>query len=109
MHAIIEELFSVQSVLMGYKEYKIELSDTHVEAGLNTSTVTLRDVEGYEMGSFIYETVKYGHESLGTRTQERLQWQGPAAYTKDRPVLLSERAIHKKQDRNCQTVINMWS
>jgi hypothetical protein len=33
----------------------------------------------------------------------------PAAYTKDRPVLSSERAPHKKQDRNCQTVINIWS
>jgi hypothetical protein len=30
--------------------------------------------------------------------------------TKDRPVLSSERAPHKKkQDRNCQTVLNIWS
>jgi hypothetical protein len=35
--------------------------------------------------------------------------QGPAAYTKDRSVLSSERMPHKKQDRNCQTVINIWS
>jgi hypothetical protein len=28
--------------------------------------------------------------------------------TKDRPVLSSERAPHQKQDRNCQTVINIW-
>jgi hypothetical protein len=29
--------------------------------------------------------------------------------TKDRPVLSSERTPHKKQDRNCQTVITIWS
>jgi hypothetical protein len=49
-----------------------------VEAGSNTSTVTLR-------------VVKYGYESKGTRTQERLRWRVPAAYTKVRPVLSSER------------------
>jgi hypothetical protein len=45
-------------------------------------------------GSLKSETVKYGRESQGTRTQERLRWQGPAAYTKDRPALSSERAPH---------------
>jgi hypothetical protein len=30
--------------------------------------------------------------------------------TKDRPTLSSERAPHKKkQDRNCQTVLSIWS
>jgi hypothetical protein len=48
------------------------------------------------------ETVKYGHESQVTLTRERLRWQVPAAYTKDRPVLSSERAPHNKQDRNRQ-------
>jgi hypothetical protein len=43
-------------------------SDTHVEAGLNTSTVTLRLVGGGEKGSLKSETVKYGHESQGTLT-----------------------------------------
>jgi hypothetical protein len=42
-----------------------------VEAGTNTSTVTLRVV-----GS---ETVKYGRESQGTRTRELLRWRGPGA------------------------------
>jgi hypothetical protein len=42
-------------------------------------------------------TVKYGHESLRTRTRERLHWQGPAAYTKDRPVLSQERASNKNK------------
>jgi hypothetical protein len=65
-----------------------------VEAGSNTSTATLRVVEGDEMGSFKSETVKYGSKSRGTRTRERLRWQWPAANTKDRPVLSSERAPH---------------
>jgi hypothetical protein len=29
--------------------------------------------------------------------------------TKDKPVLSSERAPHKKQDRNCQPLINISS
>jgi hypothetical protein len=73
-----------------------QLSLTRVEAGLNTSTLTLRVVGGDEKGSLKSETVKYGRESQGTRTIEGLCWQGPAAYTTDRPVLPSERAPHKK-------------
>jgi hypothetical protein len=55
-----------------------------------------------KMGSLKSETVKYGREYQGTLTQERLRWQGLAAYIKYRPGLSSERAPHKKQDRNCQ-------
>jgi hypothetical protein len=40
------------------------------EDGSNTSTVTLRIVGGYEKGSLESETVKYGHESFGTRTRK---------------------------------------
>jgi hypothetical protein len=65
-----------------------------VEAGSNTSIVTLRVVGGNEKGSLKSETVKYDRESQGTRTRERLRWQGPAAHTKDRLVLSSERAPH---------------
>jgi hypothetical protein len=43
--------------------------ETRVEAGSNTSTVTLRVVGGDEMGS-LNETVKYGRESKGVRTRE---------------------------------------
>jgi hypothetical protein len=42
-------------------------------------SVTLRVVGGDEKGSLESETVKYGCESQGTRTRERLRWQGPAA------------------------------
>jgi hypothetical protein len=68
-----------------------------VEAGSNSSTVTLRVIGGDEKGSFKSETVLrvYGRESQGTRTPERLRWQGPAACTNDRPVLSSERAPTK--------------
>jgi hypothetical protein len=59
---------------------------SRVEAGSNTSTVTLPVVGGDEKGSFKSEIVKYGRESQGTRNKERLRWQGPAAYIKDRPV-----------------------
>jgi hypothetical protein len=65
-----------------------------VEAGSNTSTVTLQVVGGDEKGSLKSETVKYGRTSQGTRTRERLRWQEPAAHTKDRSVLSSERAPH---------------
>jgi hypothetical protein len=41
-----------------------------VEAGSNTSTVTLRVVEGDEKGSLESETVKYGREYQGTRTRK---------------------------------------
>jgi hypothetical protein len=73
-----------------------------VEAGSNTSTVILRVVGGDEKVSLKSETVKYSREFQGTRARERLHWQGPAAYKKDRPVVSSERAPHIKQDRNCQ-------
>jgi hypothetical protein len=68
---------------------------TRVKAGSNTSTVTLRVAGGDEKRSLKSETVKYGHESQGARTLERLRWRRPAAYIKDRPVLSSERVSHK--------------
>jgi hypothetical protein len=52
----------------------IRRSQTRLEAGSNTSTVTLRIVGGDEKGSLKSETVKYGRESQGTRTRERLRW-----------------------------------
>jgi hypothetical protein len=66
-----------------------------MEAGSKTSTVTLRVVGGDEKGSLKSERVKYGYESQGTRTRERLRWREPETHTKDRPVLSSERAPYK--------------
>jgi hypothetical protein len=73
------------------------LDDVTLEAGSNISTLTLRVVGGDDKGSLKSETVKYNRKSQGTRTRETLCWQGPAAYTKDRPVLSSERASHKNK------------
>jgi hypothetical protein len=89
-----EELPLRQLALQGSERYS---RLTRVEAGSNTSTVTVRGVGGDEKGSLKSETVKYGHECQGYRTQERLRWRGPTAYTKDRPVLSSERAPHQKK------------
>jgi hypothetical protein len=74
--------------------------ETRVEAGSNTSTVTLRVVGGDEKGSLKSETVKYGHGSEMTLTRERLRWRGPAAYTRDTPAFSSEKAPQENQTIN---------
>jgi hypothetical protein len=76
-------------------------------AGSNTSTVTLRVIGGNEKGSLKSETVKYGYESEGTRSQERLHWRVPAAYTNDPSS--RQRGRPQKQGCNCQRLINIWS
>jgi hypothetical protein len=78
-----------------------------VEAGSNTSTVTLRVVGGDEKGSIKSEIVKHGRESQETRTRERLPWQGPSAYTKDKPILLSDREPHKKKTVTVKQFMNL--
>jgi hypothetical protein len=87
----------------------ISRQDTRVEAGSNTSTVTLRVGGGAEMGSLKCETGKYGLKSHGTRTREKLRWQGPASHTKDRPDLSSERAPYKNKTVTVTQVIKIWS
>jgi hypothetical protein len=66
--------------------------------GYNWATLFLEDINkgpgppGW--GTLESETVKHGHESRGTPTQEQLLWRGPAAIVNDRPVLSSDRAPH---------------
>jgi hypothetical protein len=68
---------------------------SRVEAGSNTSSVTLRVVGGDEKGSLEEsETVKYGQASHGSRTRKILRWRGPGAIVNDRPVLSLERTSH---------------
>jgi hypothetical protein len=67
---------------------------SRMEAGSNTSTVTLRVVRGDEKRSLESETVNYGHESQGSRTRKCLRWRGPGAIVSDRPALSSEREPH---------------
>jgi hypothetical protein len=64
---------------------KIDYEKGVVEAGSNTSTVTLRVVGGDEKGSLKSETVKYGHESQRTRTRERLPGEGQQHIQKTDP------------------------
>jgi hypothetical protein len=56
-----------------------------VEAGSNTSTVTLRVVGGDEKGSLKSETVKYGRESQGPRTKEDCAGKGQRHIQKTDP------------------------
>jgi hypothetical protein len=64
----METVFSVGSDPRLYNEDPKPFP--RVEAGSNTSTVNLRVVGGDEKGSLKSETVKYGHESYGTRTRK---------------------------------------
>jgi hypothetical protein len=65
-----ERCFPRGSSLYVIPEINLEVSQSRVEAGSNTSTVALRVVGGDEKGSLESETVKYGHEFNGTRTQK---------------------------------------
>jgi hypothetical protein len=63
--------FLFRSVQRLYLENRnASLRGPRVEAGSNTSTVTLQVVRGDEKGSLESETVKYDHESYGTRTRK---------------------------------------
>jgi hypothetical protein len=92
---VFEREFSFRSVQSGYKEDY--WGAIRVEAGSNTSTITLRVVGGDGIGSPKNETVKYVRESQRTRNRERMRWRRPAACTKDRPVLSLETAPHENK------------
>jgi hypothetical protein len=53
----------------------------------------------HEKGSLKFETVKYGRESQGTRTRERLRWQGQQHIQKTDPSSCNG-GRSTKQDRN---------
>jgi hypothetical protein len=89
-------VFSMWSVPRLYNKDTSKV-EPHVELGSNTSIMTLRVVGGNEKRSLKSETVKYGRKSQGTQTRERLRWQGPAEYTKERSDLLSERVPRKNK------------
>jgi hypothetical protein len=99
-HSKIEELLETviytRSVPRGYQwdKFRAQFSRVfRVEAVSNTSTVALREVGGDEMASLESETVKYGHESHGTRTRTLLRWREPGTIVNVRPVLSSERTL----------------
>jgi hypothetical protein len=79
-------MFSTWSVPKGYKQDEVwSLFRTRVEAGSNTSTVTLRVVGGDEMGSLESETVKYGRKSQGTKTEKDCAGKGQRHIEKTDP------------------------
>jgi hypothetical protein len=88
-------MFSVWSDPKLYNE-KVTITDisTRVEAGSNTSTVTLRVVGGDDKGSLKSETVKYGRKSQGTTTekdcagkgQRHIQTTDPSSRQRGRPT-----------------------
>jgi hypothetical protein len=73
-----------------------------VEAGSNTSTVTLRVVGGEEKGNLRSETVKYGRKSQGTRTKKDCAGKGQRHIKRQTRPLVREGAP-RNQERNCQT------
>jgi hypothetical protein len=88
-------VFSVWSMPKCYKRHKLGAAvRTRVEAGSNTSTVTLQVVGGDDKGSLKSETVKYGRKSQGTRTkkdcagkgQQHIQKTDPSSRQRGRPT-----------------------
>jgi hypothetical protein len=80
---------------------------TRVEAGSNTSTVTLRVVGGDEMGSLKSETV-WSRVPRDSDPRKTALTRASSKYK--RPTLpLVREGTPQKQDRNCQTIINIWS
>jgi hypothetical protein len=80
-----------------------------VEAGSNTSTVTLRDVGGDEKGSIESQTVKYGHESHGSRTPKMSSLARARSNCKRQTRPLVRESAPHQQTSNCLTVIKIWS
>jgi hypothetical protein len=105
---------------------------TPSRGGSTNPNVALRDVGGDEKGTRCLEVYvvhpvpmgykygdldlqvgesrawnsKYGRESRGTQTREWLYWWGPAAIVNHRPILSSERVLHKDYSRKCSVEKN---
>jgi hypothetical protein len=73
-----------------------------VEAGSNTSTVTLRVIGGDEKGSLKSETVKYSRKSQGTRTEKDCAGKGQRHIQKT-DLSSCQRGRPTESERNCQT------
>jgi hypothetical protein len=80
-----------------------------VEAGSNTSTVTLRVVGGDEKESLESETVKYGHESYGTRTPKMTALARASSNCKRQTRPFVRESAPNQQTRNYQTILKIWS
>jgi hypothetical protein len=82
-----------------------------VKGGCNWTTLFLGDINTRTWapgwGSFESKRVKCGHESCGILTWEWMRWRGPAATVNDKPILPSERLLHKGYDRRCSIEENV--
>jgi hypothetical protein len=74
-----------------------------VEAGSNTSTVTLRVVGGDEKRSLKCETVKYGRESQRDSDQRKIALARASSIYKREIRPLVREGAPQEQDRNCHT------
>jgi hypothetical protein len=79
----------------------------------NWTTLFLGDILVYKgtwapcWESLESETVKCDHESYETRTWEWMRWRGPAVIVNDKPILSSERTLHKDNDSRCSIEKNL--
>jgi hypothetical protein len=97
-------VFSVESVPRNYKRAQSEDGKvTRVEAGLNTSTMTLRVVKGDEKGSLKSETVKYGLKSQGYSDPRKTALARASSTYKRQTGPLVREGAPQEQDRNCHT------
>jgi hypothetical protein len=78
-----------------------------VEAGSNTSTVTLRVVGGDENGSLESETVNMVASPMGLGAETDCAGEGQQHLSTTDPSS-RQRELHQ-QTRNCLTVIKIWS
>jgi hypothetical protein len=100
---MLKAVFSMLSVPRCYKQDKSRVYlYTRVEAGSNTSTVTLRVVGGDETETLKSEAIRDSDQSKTALAR------ASSIYTGQTRPLVRESAP-QKQDRNCQTVINIWS
>jgi hypothetical protein len=69
----------------------------------------MKPIRGDEKGSLESETVKYGHESYGTRTSKMTALARTSSNCKrqTRPLVTDGAPNH--QTRNYQTIVKIWS
>jgi hypothetical protein len=91
--------------------YSCSYTDIHyppVEAGSNTSTVTLRVVRGDKKGSLKSETVKYGRVPRESDQRKIALARASSIYKRQTPPLIRE-GFPQEQDVTVTQVIKIWS
>jgi hypothetical protein len=75
----------------------------------NWATLFLGEINTGTWPSRMWESqireVKYGHETLGIRTRERLRWRRPASSCKLQALPLVREGAQHQQTRNCLKII----